>query len=88
MKLIADCRHWWRLWSVRAGLLGLVLSLIQTINPQALLNLVNALPAEVHDALPSNWVVIVKAVLFALVVLLRLIPQKIPGRAPDAADGQ
>lgn len=75
MKLIDDCRHWWRLWSLRLNALGLAILGYVQFDPIGALAVWNMLPFEVRRVLPPNFLTIVGMVLFALSMLARLVRQ-------------
>lgn len=85
MKMIAECKHWWRLWSVRVNLVGALLAGLQWIDPNMLLGLIRAMPPEVRAMLPERPVTVTIGVLFALSTVLRLIPQKKMQEVRDGA---
>jgi hypothetical protein len=76
MKLIDECRLWWRLWSVRLAAVAATLSAILTAEPTLLLSLVDRLPEPWRTAIvPAVWVVV-----FGLPLLARLARQPGCGR--------
>ena len=75
MKLVEDCRHWWRFASVRLNALGLLIMGWVAVDPVSVLAVWNMMPAGVRDRLPVGFVGVVGGVLFALSILARLVRQ-------------
>lgn len=75
MTLIDNCKHWWKLWSIRLNAIGLVIMGWVWFDPTALLGLYNMLPLSVQRALPDNVEALVGGTLFALAAISRLVVQ-------------
>lgn len=54
MKLIANWRQSWRLWSVRVSAIGAALFALLIAAPDFLLSIWSALPAEVQGLVPNS----------------------------------
>lgn len=68
----------WPLWSVRMSALGAILTALAAAAPDTLLQIWNALPAEILVLVPASIGRLVPTLLFALTIVVRLIPQKSP----------
>lgn len=66
----------WPLWSVRMSALGAILTGLAAATPDTLLQIWNALPAEVLALVPASIGRIVPTLLFMATIAVRLIPQK------------
>jgi hypothetical protein len=81
---ITDAKRWvrdlwsraWPLWSVRLSAIGAILTVIAAAAPDMLLQIWNALPAEILALVPASIGRFVSPALFALTLAARLIPQK------------
>ncbi|MBM7407045.1 MULTISPECIES: hypothetical protein [Sphingomonas] len=80
MKTI-DWRQARRWWSVRVSALGSLLFALLTAFPDQALALWANLPAEIRERLPDNLERAIGAALFAVVLVVRVIPQ-------EEADGE
>ena len=76
MTLIPDWRDAWRLWSARLSALGTLLYGAALAWPDGALMLWNMMPAEVRAFVPEPIGTVVAFLLFAAVLVARLIPQK------------
>lgn len=85
MKLIENCAHWWKLWSIRLNALGLAIMTWVWFDPTAILGLINMMPAQLRPYLPQEAVAVVSGVMMALALIARLVHQpKLSGSKPDA----
>lgn len=75
MKLIENCRHWWKLWSVRVNAIGLAIMGWIQFDPVSALAVWNMLPGQTAAALPRSVVVVLGGTLFALALISRLVHQ-------------
>jgi hypothetical protein len=66
----------WPLWSVRVSALGAILTALAAAAPDMLLQLWNALPAEILALVPASIGRIVLTLLFVATIAARLISQK------------
>lgn len=93
-----DWRQAWRWWSVRVSALGSILMAAALAAPDQLLLLWNMLPLELRARMPEHVGTLISLVLFILVIVVRLVPQKTPdeprsvlgsrsGKAPVKAAG-
>jgi hypothetical protein len=89
MKLIDGWRQQaLRLWSVRISALGSLLWGAVAAFPDQMLALWNMMPGEVRGFVPERAGTWVGFALFALVILVRLVPQpKAQAAAQGASDG-
>lgn len=77
--LIPNWRQAGRWWSVRVSALGSILYAAMILIPDQLLDLWNMMPGEIRELVPSRtWV---SLILFVLVIVARLVPQREPSRA-------
>lgn len=75
MKLIAEWRQSWRLWSVRVSALGAILTGLALAAPDFLQNLWNGLPSDARALLPASVTHAVPLILFVLTIVSRLVAQ-------------
>lgn len=75
MKLIENCRHWWKLWSIRLNALGLALMAWIQIDPVSVLAVWNMLPGHTASYLPRGVVAALGGILFLLSMMSRLVHQ-------------
>lgn len=75
MKIIPYWRVIWRSWSVRLNAIGLAILGWFAIDPVSLLYVWSMMPPAVHDLIPSQWLSLVGAALFALSLLARMVKQ-------------
>lgn len=75
MKLIENCAHWWKLWSIRLNALGLAIMTWVWFDPTAILGLINMMPAQLRPYLPQEAVAVVSGVMMALALIARLVHQ-------------
>jgi len=66
----------WPLWSVRMSALGAILTGLAAAAPDTLLQIWNALPAEVVALVPPSIGRVIPTLLFMATIAARLIPQK------------
>jgi hypothetical protein len=66
----------WPLWSVRMSAIGAILTVVAAAAPDMLLQIWNALPAEVLALVPASIGRFISPTLFLLTIAVRLIPQK------------
>jgi hypothetical protein len=66
----------WPLWSVRMSAIGAILTALAAAAPDTLLQIWNALPAEVLAMVPASIGRVVPTLLFMATIAVRLIPQK------------
>ncbi len=66
----------WPLWSVRMSALGAILTGLAAAAPDTLLQIWNALPAEVLALVPASIGRVVPTLLFLATIAVRMIPQK------------
>lgn len=94
--LIANWREASRWWSMRVSALGSLLFAAMGLMPDQLLTLWNMMPAEIRDHVPSRAASWIGVILFVLVAVTRVLPQKPAGSvlasrsgkvAPKAAGG-
>lgn len=71
MKLIAECRHWWTLWSVRLAALAGVLAASIMASPQLLLGLI----AFVPEGWRTPAAILTGVVTFIIPTLVRVAQQ-------------
>jgi hypothetical protein len=79
MRLIDDCRLWWRFWSTRIQLLAAALAGLLAFDPGMLVSAWNAMPDNVREMMPGRFVQMVGGLLFAFnlaSILARQIKQK------------
>ncbi len=71
MKLIDECRSWWKLWSVQLAAVAATIAAVFTAQPELLLGLVSMLPEPLRTIIvPLVWLMV-----FGLPLLVRLMPQ-------------
>lgn len=75
MKLIENCKQWWKLWSIRINAIGLALMGWIQFDPVSALSVWNMLPGQASAALPRSVVASLGGVLFALAMISRLVHQ-------------
>jgi len=75
VKLIAEWRQSWRLWSVRVSALGAILTGLALAAPDFLQNLWNGLPSDARALLPASVTHAVPLILFVLTIVSRLVAQ-------------
>ena len=81
-----DWREASRWWSVRLSAFGSLLYATMLLMPERMLDLWTMMPVELRAVLPpraGDWL---GMILFTLVVIARLLPQRAPGRRPGAAE--
>ena len=79
MKLIADWRQSWRLWSVRVSAIATALFAIMLAAPDQVLGIWAMLPADVQELIPNRTAI--AAALSVASLVARLIKQR------EAVDG-
>lgn len=76
MKIwIDNCKHWWKLWSLRLNAIGLAILGFVQIDPVSALAVWNMMPPAVRGVLPPNFITWVGMAFFALSMLARLVVQ-------------
>lgn len=75
MQLIAECREWWKLWSIRLNGLGLFLMSWVQFDPVSALAVWNMMPGPVRTTLPAWLVASIGGFLFAFSMIARLVVQ-------------
>lgn len=75
MKLIDECRQWWKLWSVRLNAIGLAIMGWVWFDPTAILGLINMMPVQLRPYFPQEAVAVVSGMLMALALIARLVRQ-------------
>lgn len=88
MKLIDGWRQAWRLWSVRLSALGAILTGWAALAPDALLQLWQLLPDELHALVPERVAGVIPTLLFVAAIVARLIPQPKAAAALEASNEQ
>lgn len=76
MKLNKDAKVWWKLWSVQLNALGAILMAFFTAWPDSILYLWTAMPAEVKQLIPQQFVTVLACAIFALSSISRVLKQK------------
>lgn len=85
MRFIDDCKHWWRLWSVRIQAIGAAWMAWLLIAPETMLQLWMMVSPESRAVLPRWLVVGMPLALFVLATLARLVKQPKLEAKRDAA---
>ena len=75
IKLIPNWQKWWRMWSMRLGALGTLVTGYVVAVPDAALTAWNALPQELKNVMPPNWLPMVGVGIFVSSLFARLIHQ-------------
>lgn len=76
MKIwIDNCKHWWKMWSIRLNSIGLAILGWVAIDPVSALAVYNMLPGATAGYIPRSVIAGGGAVLFALSMLSRLVRQ-------------
>lgn len=77
IKLIDDWRKLaWKFWSIKLGTIGTTLTSILILWPDSALYLWGAMPEEVKNMLPPEYVPMIGVVIFALSMFARLVKQQ------------
>lgn len=75
MKLIENCKAWWKLWSIRINAFGLALMAWIQIDPVSVLSVWNMLPGHTAGTLPRSLVAAIGGIIFLLAMISRLVHQ-------------
>lgn len=73
---LTDARDWWRWWSMRVMAIGALLHGWVTFDPGSVLWVWRMLPAPIEHLIPYEVISAVTIALFALAMLMRLLPQR------------
>ena len=76
VRLIKQWRSFWRMWSLRFTALGTVLLGLITTSPDIIIAAWNALPAELKQYIPQQYLMYVTIGLFILGMVSRVIKQE------------
>lgn len=79
LKLTDDIRVWWRLWSIRLGILGTTLAGAAVAFPDMALQAWAGLPYEVRQLIPEQFMPMIGIALFVLSMLARFVKQRKAG---------
>lgn len=82
LKLIAQWRSFWRMWSLRLNAVGLAILGYITVSPEIISQAWYALPPDIKTMLPPNFLMWISVALFALGIVARLIKQESIPKAP------
>lgn len=76
MKLIPEANAWWRMWSVRLGLLGSVIVSLLVAIPEWAVTIWATLPDEVKAMIPPNYVPLIGVAISLCGLVARFIQQE------------
>lgn len=75
MKLVAEWKHAWRLWSVRFSFMGLLTQILALADWPMLLSTFNMMPAALRELLPRELLAGLSAVFFLAAMASRIVAQ-------------
>lgn len=73
--LVEEAQVWWRLWSVRLSVFGAMLMGMLTALPDAVLYVWLAMPPELKELLPTQYLSLLACFIFVGVSIARVIRQ-------------
>lgn len=82
LKLIDQWRSFWRMWSMRLNAVGLAILGYITVSPEIITQAWYALPADMKNMLPPNYLMWISVGLFALGLIARVIKQESIPKGP------
>lgn len=75
MKLIPEWRLFFKLWSVKLGILGTSITGLLVSSPDAALYAWNLLPVDLKAVIPPTWTPLIGVFVFVMSMLAKLIKQ-------------
>lgn len=79
VRLIAQWRSFWRMWSIRFTALGTAMLAFISTSPDIIIGAWNALPMEIRQYIPQNYLLYITIAIFVLGMFSRVVKQeKIP----------
>lgn len=75
-KTVDEIKVWWKLWSIRLGALGTVITSWLVAFPDQALNMWAMMPYEVRQYIPAQYMPMIGIFMFVLSMLSRFIKQK------------
>lgn len=76
MKLIPEANAWWRMWSVRLGLLGSVIVSLLVAIPDWAITIWATLPDEIKAMIPPNYMPFIGVAISLCGLVARFIQQE------------
>lgn len=73
---IDEIRLWWKMWSIRLGAFGTLLTSYLVLVPDAAINMWNLLPLAFQSFIPAQYMPMVGVFIFSLGLIARLVKQR------------
>lgn len=74
-KTVDEIRVWWKLWSIRLGLVGSAITGWLVSFPDQAVGLWAAMPYEIRQFIPANYMPLIGVFLFLMSMVSRFIKQ-------------